>query len=79
MRCVWLICCFNPGVRKVSVKGQAVNILGVAGHRVSVTTPQSCTVGLEQPETHGKEWMWMGANKTLFTKLAWAAMGYIIC
>lgn len=46
--------------------GQIVNILGLEGHIVSVTT----TLPLYESShrQYGNEWAWLGSNETLFTK-----------
>ena len=46
-----------------SVKGWTINILGWAGHMVSVWD-----VAGKQPQTTGGGWVWLCSNKTLFTK-----------
>lgn len=53
------ILCLSPHVvlfdmgsqQTFSIKGQRVNILGFAGHKVSVATTQLCLVVQKQPQT----------------------------
>lgn len=54
----------RPGDRNSTAKGQMVSISGLAGLKLSVTTFKSTT----EAQTMCNKWVWLGPNKTLFTK-----------
>ena len=54
-----------------SVKSQLVNILGFAGHMVSISTIQLLLEpkgSLSDTNCILTEWLWLNSNKTLFTE-----------
>ena len=69
---LYLLCILQSRCSQLfSVKGQTVNILGFAGHMVSVTTIQLLLEpkgSLSDTNCILTEWLWLNSNKTLFAE-----------
>ena len=56
------------GLQTSSVKDKSVNISGLAGHTVSVTTIQLCHSRAKAARQFVNKWAWLCSNKNLFIK-----------
>jgi hypothetical protein len=57
------------GVNKLSLKHQIVNILGFAGYPIFVSSIALCSCTAKAVQEHTNKWVWLGSDKTLFTKM----------